>query len=71
MTGLGTATTVLTLVALFLGARALLHRRRFAVRPRFTVQPAALGGAGGRALASHVQALSDVGMYLEPPPARR
>jgi len=71
MTSLGTAATLLALAALAAGARTLLHRRRFAVRPRFMVHPVALGGAGGRALASHVQTLSDLGRYLEPPPARR
>jgi hypothetical protein len=68
---IGLSTAAATVIALLLAgvARALLRRRRFGGRSPFAVHP--LGGIGGRALASHVQALSDLGMYLEPPPARR
>jgi hypothetical protein len=71
MTGLGTFAAVLAFAALAAGLRTLLRRRRFSLRHRFAMHPVALGGAGGRALASHVQAISDLGMYLEAPPARR
>ena len=72
MTGLEATAAVIALSGLAWGGRALLQRRRFALRPRFAaVQRVALRGTGGRALASHVQSLSDLGMYLQPPPARR
>ena len=71
MTALETTAAVIALSGLVWGARALLQRRRFALRPRFAESHVPLRGTGGRALASHVQSLSDLGMYLQPPPARR